>query len=329
MALLADTQYGFPGTVTPTAFASIMGNAASGSFGVGGLNDLKLTTNAVGDRGALLSTGLAYGHGCLGIWTSTTQFNFTAASGTSDRWDCIVVRRTWSNTPGVSVTTLAVKTGTSSKALPSLVMTPGTQTEQPLWLVRVKGGQTAIQEIVDLRCFSGNGGVQAIDSLALGYLNQVGSRVEVAGDLWEYKAASTTSSAAWQKISGEGKIPMWGHGGALSGSASGWDLMKIQAGSEIKTTDASGYVTLTFPTPFPNGLLFVAGFDGDDWAGGGSMMIGSAGRVPVYGTAGAGNKTQWKYAVKIQPASRDGVGSMRIARAGNFTHRINWIAIGF
>lgn len=315
MAMLADTQYGFPGTVTPTAWAAIMGNAASGSFGVAGLNDLKLTTNAVGDRGALLSTGSAYGHGCLGIWSSTTQFNFTAASGTSDRWDCVVIRRTWSNTPGVSVTTLAVKTGSSSKSLPSLVMNPGVQTEQPLWLVRVKGGQTAIQELIDLRCFSGNGGVQAIDPLAMGYLNQVGSRVEIGGTIYEYKANSTTSSAAWEAVSNSDKIPLFNFGGTLQGTAStAGGLFLMLAGSTIQNTDANGYARLTWPSAFPNGLLTVVAMNGDDFAVPRAFPSGSGG--PSFGVGG---KTYWTY--RLLQADGDAYK--------NRTHRINWIAIGF
>ena len=318
MALLADTQYGFPGTVTPTAWASIIGNASGGVFGVAALGDLKLTANAVGDRGALLSTGTAYGHGCIGIWNSTTQFNFAAASGTSDRWDCVVVRRTWSNTPGVSVTTLAVKTGSSSKSLPSLVMNPGTQTEQPLWMVRVKGGQTAIQEIVDVRCFSANGGVQAMDPLAMGYLNLPGSRVEIGGTIYEYKANNTTTSAAWEAIGSSDRISLWNQSSALQGTDNGTTapggLFLMQAGSNLATTDANGYCRLTWPTPFPNGLLTVVAINGDDYAVPRAFPSGAGG-----GAFGVGGKTYWTY--RLLQADGDAYK--------NRYHRINWIAIGF
>jgi hypothetical protein len=318
MALLADTQYGFPGTVTPTAWASIIGNASGGVFGVAALGDLKLTANAVGDRGALLSTGTAYGHGCIGIWNSTTQFNFSAASGTSDRWDCVVVRRTWSNTPGVSVTTLAVKTGSSSKSLPSLVMTPGVQTEQPLWMVRVKGGQTAIQEIVDVRCFSANGGVQAMDPLAMGYLNLPGSRVEIGGTIYEYKANSTTSSAAWEAIGSSDRINLWNQSSTLQGTINSTTapggLFLMQAGSNLATTDANGYCRLTWPSPFPNGLLTVVAVNGDDFAVPRAFPSGAGGTA-----FGVGGKNFWTY--RLLQADGDAYK--------NRYHRINWIAIGF
>lgn len=316
MALLADTQYGFPGTITPTAWASIIGNASGGVFGVAGIADLKLATNSVGDRGALLSTGTAYGHGCIGIWTSTTQFNFAAASGTSDRWDCVVVRRTWSNTPGVSVTTLAVKTGSSSKSLPSLVMNPGVQTEQPLWLVRVKGGQTAIQELVDLRCFSANGGVQAMDNLAMGYLNQPGARVEIGNYIYEYRANSTTSSAAWEAIGSADRIALAGYGSAVQGtpSVAPGGLFMMQAGTIVQNTDANGFARLTFPKAFPNGLLTVVAINGDDFAV--PRAFPSTAGGPAFG---GGGKTYWTY--RMLMADGDAYK--------NRQHRINWIAIGF
>jgi hypothetical protein len=332
MALVADTQYGFPGEVTPAAWAQIIGHASGGVFGVGtsgsaAIGELKLTTNAVGDRGASLSAGTAYGHGCVGIWNGSNQFNFAAASGTSDRWDCVVVRRTWSNTPGASVTTLAVKTGTSSRALPALVMTPGTQTEQPLWLVRVRGGQTSVQEIVDLRCFASNAGVQCFDVLSLNYLNWPGSRVEVSGEFFEYKVNSTSTSVAWEKVGSSTRTPLWGVGNALAGAPGAESFFLIQAGTTVQTSDNSGYSRITWPKPFPNGLLYVMGFNGDDWSTGGSTFFASAGII--WGAEGFGTKTSWVYALLDQPASANGSGTLQLGRRGNRLHRINWFAIGF
>lgn len=333
MALLADVQYGFPGEVTPTAWATIIGNASGGVYGVGtgtaaSIGDLKLTTNGVGDRGALLSTGLAYGHGCVGIWNSTTQFNFAAPSGTNDRWDCVVVRRTWSNTPGVSVTTLAVITGTSGKTLPALQNSPGAVTEQPLWLVRVKGGQTAIQELVDLRCFAANGGVQAMDALALGYLANPGSRVEVNGTVYEYRANAGTTSIGWEVVSSTSSIPLFGNATALAGNAAiaGGQFL-IQAGTTVQDSDASGFARITWPKPFPNGLLYCAGFNGDDYAlSMGGLVIASAGNWPVFGSEAYGNKTSWVY---VLHGYSTGYNDGPLIRKAHLRHRINWLAIGF
>jgi hypothetical protein len=58
-------------------------------------------------------------------------------------------------------------------------------------------------------------------------------------------------------------------------------------------------------------------------------MIASAGRENVFGKSGIGGKTDWVYAVKVQPNSRAGQGSYRISRAGGLIHRLNWIAIGW
>lgn len=335
MALLADTQFGFPGEVTPAAWAQIIGHASGGVFGVGSsgsaaIGELKMTTNAVGDRGAAIAPGLAYGHGCIGIWNTATQFNFAAGTGTADRWDCVVVRRTWSNTPGASVTTLAVIQGSSTRSLPALTMNPGTLTEQPLWLVRVRGGQAAVQEIVDLRCFSANGNVQCLDVLALNYLNWPGSVVEVSGEIFEYKVNSTSTAVAWTKIGSATRFPLWGAGptlAPLSGNAGAESFFLIQAGSAVNTADGSGYARITWPKPFPNGLLFVMGFNGDDWATGGSCFFASAGSV--WGAEGYGTKTSWVYATLDQPASANGSGSVLIGRRPNKLHRINWLAIGY
>lgn len=333
MALVADTQYGFPGEITPSAWAQIIGNASGGVFGVGagtatGIGELKLSPNAVGDRGAILTAGLAYGHGCIGIWNTTNQFNFDAPAGTADRWDCIVIRRTWSSTPGASVTTLAVKTGTSTKALPALTMNPGVETEQPLWLVRVKGGQTAIQELVDLRCFAANGGVQAMDMLARDYLANPGSRVEINGTMYEYRANAGTTSVGWEVVSSTSTIPIFGPATALSGNAgaAGGQFL-IQAGTTVQYTDASGYARITWPKPFPNGLLYVSGFNGDDRAiASGGFVIASSGQDGIFGSEAVGNKVSWVY---VCHGYSNGNNDGPLIRKGNTLHRINWIAIGF
>jgi hypothetical protein len=327
MALVADTQYGFPGEITPSAWATIIGNASGGVFGVGagaysGIGELKLSPNSVGDRGAILTPGLAYGHGCVGIWNTSNQFNFAAPSGTSDRWDCIVIRRTWSSTPGASVTTLAVKTGTSTKAIPALTMNPGVQTEQPLWLVRLKGGQTSVQELVDLRCFAANGGVQAMDTLALGYLESPGSRVEVGGNMYEFRANAGTTAIGWEVVSSIASIPIFGPGGALAGNAANapFGQFLVQAGTVVQSTDGSGYARLTWPKPFPNGLLTVILTNGDSWSTA-AVHLMVEGNSGFWGSSGLGNKENVVY------MARRWIGVNEMAK--NLQHRVNYIAIGF
>jgi hypothetical protein len=97
----------------------------------------------------------------------------------------------------------------------------------------------------------------------------------------------------------------------------------------VQHFDLAGYSRITFPKQFPNGLLFVAGFNGDDYSTGGSMTFASAGHI--WGSEGYGNKTSWVYCGRAQDASDDGAGSLVYNRtwcAGRI-HRINWLAIGW
>jgi hypothetical protein len=70
----------------------------------------------------------------------------------------------------------------------------------------------------------------------------------------------------------------------------------VQVGSIVITTDASGYFSITFPTPFPNGLISVQFTNGDSYTSGRDKKIDVAGSPftqtlsTIYGgvTTGAG-----------------------------------------
>lgn len=325
---MAITSIGYDGTVNESQWAKLIPLAGSGHYGVSGFSDWKVTTHPTLDRGVSIAAGTGWGQGVLD--TSTTSTSLQGASvGSGSRWDLIVARRDWSGTGGT--TSFALIGGTSSKALPSRNTDPGTLDDQPLALVQFTAGSSAPTAIVDLRCWARNGGMVARDELALTYLKKIGSNVVIGDSVWNCTLDSN-GNTSWTTTMQTGRIPLFGtskdglEGSKVSTLLTGGQQFLIQAGSTVQKTDASGYARITFQNPFPNGLLTVLGFDGDDWSMGGSALYSSAGSV--WGGEGYGTKASWVYALKLQPAA-SGTGSQTISRAGNRQHRINWIAIGW
>jgi len=327
---MADQHIGYPGTVNSAQLANWMPNVAAAQYSVEGLTDAQVVTNAIGSRGVTVKKGTVIGDGIMDVFENDTNLNLgSVATGSPDRWDMVVLRRTWSATVGASTSIYTVIPGGPNKTLPARNNNKGVLSDQPIALCRVKAGNSNVQEIVDLRCWASNGGVQAVSELVMSYLDGPGSDLLINGQTWARVVAANGTSVAWSRIAQQGSIDLFGVGNSFTGGVNDSKAFLIQAGTWVATSDANGYSRLTFPKPFPNGCLFVAGFDGDDWTGGGSLLIASAGRENVFGKSGIGGKSDWVYATKLQPAADDGVGSLRIARAGGKVHRLNWIAIGW
>ena len=154
----------------------------------------------------------------------------------------------------------------------------------------------------------------------LNYLQEPGTEVHIKGITWVRIAL--TGQMTWIKTNQLNSIQLFGAKNALFGNATdtvaNMTGFLVQGGTEARAADASGYARITFPTPFPNGLLTVMGFNGDGWAAPG-VQFPSAGRQDVWGQSGFGSKADWVYAVT------DANGN----RLGGKQHRINWIAIGW
>src|SRR5699024_6369929 len=110
------------------------------------------------------------------------------------RWDEIVLRRDWST----ETTSLAVIQGGSTRALPTRNKQPGILDDQPIALARVQAGEQYVTDVVDLRCWAGDGGLTAVDTLALAYLDIPGTRVTI-GDQTYTNIVRPNGTTEWHQ----------------------------------------------------------------------------------------------------------------------------------
>lgn len=311
---MAITSIGYDGSVNEAQWAKLVPLAGSAHYGVAGANDWKVTAHATLDRGISIAAGSGWGHGVLDTSSTTVSLQGATVSSGS-RWDLVVARRNWSGTGGA--TTFVLIGGSSSKTLPTRNEGPGTLDDQPVALVQFSQGSTAATAIVDLRCWSRNGGMTARDDLALTYLKEAGAQVVVNGKTWICSVA-TNGQPAWTTDHVVGRVPLFGVGSVLvGGSGSGVSQFLMQAGTTVGKTDGAGYARLTFPTPFPGGLVTVITTNGD------ASIDRSRGQSYTFPVAGApwDNGRLQDFVYNMQHT--DG------RNAANATHRVNWIAIGW
>lgn len=197
MAVLADSNAGFKGTVDTAQWARMASMGVRFAVLSGGA--LKVTAGGSGDRAVTVAAGEAWGDGVLSTFNTGTNLNGTAV-GSGTRWDTLAVRRTWQ--PALSPTGLAelvIVTGSTSKAVSSgLTDDAGaTTSDQPIALLRFQSGSAVVQEIVDLRVWSGMGGLVAANTDALGYLTEVGTGVDVAGVGRYVRQLDGSGNAVW------------------------------------------------------------------------------------------------------------------------------------
>lgn len=199
MAALADSTAGFYEEVTHAQTPAIFGHGAR--YAVEGPTHLRVTAGGGGDRAVTVAAGTAWGDAVLAYWTSGPTVLNGAAVGSGSRWDTLVVRRDWTEE---TATLALVQGGTGRSIAPGVQMrnpTPSTgagftHADQPIALVRFTQGQTAVQEIIDLRCWNGDGGLVAAHTDALQYLNTVGTVVRV-GDLVYARVIDGAGLAVW------------------------------------------------------------------------------------------------------------------------------------
>ncbi len=145
-----------------------------------------LVTAGPGAREVSVAPGRASGKGIYD--ESTETVTLPAPAGT--RWDTVVLRRDWD----ADVTTLVLLQGTATKAITKdpAAIGGGILDDQPIALVRWASGQTAAQEIVDLRLWAKNGGAIAVDPMVRDYANDLGTRIRIGNSLWERTIVSDT-----------------------------------------------------------------------------------------------------------------------------------------
>lgn len=171
------TSVGYERAISYAELGTMLAHAGA-QYSVFGVDALSAAAG-VATREVVLQPGRAYGQGILDDCADPISLVGSAVSS-GNRWDLIALRRNWVSGETVPV----LIPGTSAKALPARETSPGDEDDQPLWLARFAAGQTAVQELVDLRVWHGDGGAAAKDLLVRDYLTRIGTRVWIQGITW-------------------------------------------------------------------------------------------------------------------------------------------------
>ena len=275
---------GYAGSVGWAEWAAIAKNQGV-DYLVGDDDDLIVTLADAGAGTVRVGPGTASGQGVTDTMNESEQIltGLTAAN----TWYTIVLRRDWTPGPGSEVSSLVGVAGGSSRAIAAgRLVGVGATDDQPLALVH--RGASALDNVVDLRCWWGNGAVFAATEDALAYLGRDGSVVHVGTVSWEKLpgAVGWTRSVLNMGDANAGVLPisrggtggntradardalgitpaninalyLWAWGSPVDGQAkpAAGTVFREQAGSTRVKTNASGDAKITFPSRFPTGLL--------------------------------------------------------------------------
>lgn len=241
-----DTQPGEGVTEVPWAQSAI---SRGPLYGVVGPNALRLTAHPTTPYAVNLSAGKFFGHGVWDNNESTALVQCATPAAGTTRWDLIAGRRDWQPAGG-GPTSLRAISGTSALAIPAgRENRPGIVDDQPLWLVKWKAGLPQPEQIIDLRCWAGPGGVEVAHDLALQYLGEPGAVVKTPSGVQRY---TRQANGVW-----------------------GWELVDayrpqmviestnataplIKTGTVAVRTDANGATAITFKQRFPRALSSVS-----------------------------------------------------------------------
>lgn len=182
---MAFTSIGYDGSVNEKQWAELVPSAGSSTYGVKEADDLKVTAVPGSPLTVSVASGSGWGHGVLDTEAANTTIACEAlSSGT--RWDLIAIRRNWQPLAGGPTAVVAIS-GTATKELPGAPnrkIVPGVEDDQPLALVQWSSTQTQPVEIIDLRCWAGNGGLVAKDDLVRTFMLSSGTRIHINGFEW-------------------------------------------------------------------------------------------------------------------------------------------------
>lgn len=280
-----------------------------------GLDQLRVTAVAGADRTISVAPGAASCYGVVASSDSAVQKQFaTVSSGT--RWDMVVLRYDWTT----NATSVEIVQGATDDmaAFNARFKTRATKVDQPLALVQIAAGG-ALTQLIDLRAWASGTGMVAAHDYARRYLDQLGTEVRIGDIVWQYGIGPSGTVQWYRRTDPVADIGMFAAGAPLSGTLSPDGVYKIQAGTQAVRTDAAGYARITFPKPFPNGLLSIVITDGDQ-----SISRGN-GDTFIFGVSG----TPWNTGTKDYVV----YSVMRVTQPGRNTggllHRANWVAIGW
>lgn len=316
---MAITSIGYDGSISEVPWATFAPHLSArywvqdeGSWAVTAKPGASWTVN--------IAAGTGGGDGVRD--TSDDIVEIPLPSPTGAPWHVIYMDRDWAGAGGTSQ--FDSMPATSDGNIPSDLLTaqdPGNSSKQPIALVQLVEGQTQPSAIVDLRVWQANGNAVASSSKVTQYLTDLGTQITVGSTVWTRVLA--LGVAVWTSHQTTmSPLALFGAGlGLAGGAAPSSGGFKIQAGTQVAVTDPAGYARITFPTPFPGGLLTIVLTDGD------TSVDRAAGEILHFGVAGTpwntGNRTDVVYAVMRPRASWTNLNT------GSITHRVNWIAIGW
>ena len=225
-------SYGYP-KATITADKLPIWQQPLARFSVQGANDWKVSSLASIDRGIRVEVGVGSGDA---VTDQTFEYETMSlpSPDVAARWYLIVRRRNWSGT-GTSTLVAIASTTAATPVLPTRFNTPGERSDQPLAMVRVTQKDTTVQQVIDLRCWASNGGVEVADKLALSYLDTPGAAVKLGPSTWRYERKSN-GVWGWQEYKpADQTAPLF------------------RDGYKVVRTNPDGYCTVPYDEPFPGG----------------------------------------------------------------------------
>ena len=316
----APVHFGFPGSIDSVALAKWIHHVGQSRYGVADAASWEVKTLTGVDRAVSVLAGIGWGDGVMTKTDVSTTVTFPSVSSGS-KWFMVVARRNWSSPASVTYTYL---TGGATASVLPMEEESGVLADQPLALCRVDANSAVVAQIIDLRVFVGEGGgLYAKSELVMGYMTSPGAQILIGESQWQCKLDSQ-NNPVWKKLSVADRIPLWGMTKSLDSQSQTLPPVGIsyltQAGSTVNISDIQGYAKVTWPVPFPSGLLTVIAVNGDELAVPGGVVAGSG--QAGFGTAGYGDKNGWWYSL-LAPQN----GSL--SRLPSKNHRINWIAIGW
>jgi hypothetical protein len=317
-----DTSAGTPASlVDEVKWAKSHPHIGSSIYGVADIPDFKVTAHPTTPMTVNVAAGAAWGHGVFDVSDAVVTVTCDPP-GSGTRWDLICLRRDWTPAVGGPTSVTSVEGGSTRTIPAARENVPGTLDDHPLALVEWTYGSTLPTTIVDLRVWGGDGGLFACDPLVLTFLTRMGTLVNVAGTNWQ-RIVGAGELAEWKRVSEVEKIQLFGTSNYIHGVTSpGQTGFMMQAGTVVNHTDGAGFARVTFPRPFPNGLLTIVFVNGD------SSIDRAIDRVLTYAVAGVpwhnGLKTDVVYSVAFSNPV-DGSYDPAVSQL----HRINYIAIGW
>lgn len=276
----------------------------------------KVTAVAAAARTVQLAGGGGYGRGITDVSAGGEQLAIpNPASG--QLWHLIHARR---NITGAGSTTFGYSAGGADPwaviaARKTFETGTGTEDDQPLALARVEKDNPAVT-LHDLRCWQANGGAVGASDYVRGYLDRPGTQIMIGTDLWT-RSVTAGGAVEWVRTPLLRPVNLLGAGAANVGSSAPPGVpVYMQAGTHVQVTNGGGHGIVTFPVPFPNGVLSVTCSPGDDMSNPGIIANPFA-----YAKTGFTYRVWGDYGAT---ASNINHGVLH-----GYQHRLNWIALGW